>query len=184
MQRQQRDIANRGRIGNEVGSGVLSSISVESGSVSEGHPSPGPRTGPLPRVVVAALPPAGGLPTAPGSGWLAKVRCPESFCSCSRNCPRTCYRWGYTIRKCWQTLWGALQQVRVPRLRGRQEVGLLEKYQRHSLEEVLFALAVAGLSQRKVVGWVRRSNPCCTTSRSATLPSIMGVSPFCPLGRK
>ena len=32
----------------------------------------------------------------------------------------------------------------------------LEKYQRHSLEEVLFALTVGGLSQRKVVGWVRR----------------------------
>ena len=44
----------------------------------------------------------------------------------------------------------------MPRLRGRQEVGLLEKYQRHSLEEVLFALAVGGLSQRKVVAWVRR----------------------------
>lgn len=66
------------------------------------------------------------------------------------------YRWGYTVRKCWQTLWGALEQVRVPRLRGRQEIGLLEKYQRHALEEVLFALAVGGLSQRKVVGWVRR----------------------------
>ena len=26
------------------------------------------------------------------------------------------YRWGYTVRKCWQTLWGALEQVRVPRL--------------------------------------------------------------------
>ena len=66
------------------------------------------------------------------------------------------YRWGYTVRKCWQTLWGALQQVRVPRLRGHEEIGLLEKYQRHALEEVLFALAVGGLSQRKVVGWVRR----------------------------
>jgi transposase-like protein len=66
------------------------------------------------------------------------------------------YRWGYTVRKCWQTLWGTLSQVRVPRLRGQQEVGLLEKYQRHALDEVLFALAVGGLSQRKVVGWVRR----------------------------
>ena len=66
------------------------------------------------------------------------------------------YRWGYTVRKCWQTLWGTLQQVRVPRLRGRQEVGLLEKYQRHALAEVLFALTVGGLSQRKVVQWVRR----------------------------
>ncbi len=66
------------------------------------------------------------------------------------------YRWGYTVRKCWQTLWGAIEQVRVPRLRGREEIGLLEKYQRHALEEVLFALAVGGLSQRKVVGWVRR----------------------------
>jgi transposase-like protein len=66
------------------------------------------------------------------------------------------YRWGYTVRKCWQTLWGTLEQVRVPRLRGRQEIGLLEKYQRHSLEEVLFALTVGGLSQRKVVEWVRR----------------------------
>ncbi|MBI1941430.1 MAG: transposase [Acidobacteria bacterium] len=66
------------------------------------------------------------------------------------------YRWGYTIRKCWQTLWGALEQVRVPRLRGRAEVGLLERYQRHALEGVLFALTVGGLSQRKVVAWVRR----------------------------
>ncbi len=66
------------------------------------------------------------------------------------------YRWGYTVRKCWQTLWGAIEQVRVPRLRGREEIGLLEKYQRHALDEVLFALAVGGLSQRKVVGWVRR----------------------------
>jgi len=66
------------------------------------------------------------------------------------------YRWGYTVRKCWQTLWGALEQVRVPRLRGREEIGLLEKYQRHALEDVLFALTVGGLSQRKVVQWVRR----------------------------
>jgi transposase-like protein len=66
------------------------------------------------------------------------------------------YRWGYTVRKCWTTLWGSLSQVRVPRLRGRQEIGLLEKYQRHALEPVLFALTVGGLSQRKVVGWVRR----------------------------
>ena len=66
------------------------------------------------------------------------------------------YRWGYTVRKCWQTLWGALEQVRVPRLRGREEIGLLEKYQRHALDEVLFALTVGGLSQRKVVEWVRR----------------------------
>ena len=65
------------------------------------------------------------------------------------------YRWGYTVRKCWQTLWGALQQVRGPRLRGHQQFGLLEKEQHHSLEQVLFGLAVSGLSQRKVVGWVR-----------------------------
>jgi putative transposase len=65
------------------------------------------------------------------------------------------YRWGYTVRKCLQTLWGALEQVRIPRLRGREEIGLLEKYQRHGLQEVLFALAVGGLSQRKAVGWVR-----------------------------
>ena len=31
------------------------------------------------------------------------------------------YRWGYTIRKCWQTLWRALPQVRVPRLRGERD---------------------------------------------------------------
>ena len=66
------------------------------------------------------------------------------------------YRWGYTVRKCWQTLWGVLEQVRVPRLRGAAEIGLLEKYQRHALDQVLFALAVGGLSQRKVVGWVQR----------------------------
>ena len=50
------------------------------------------------------------------------------------------YRWGYTVRTCWQTLWGAIEQVRVPRLRGREESGLLEKYQRHGLDEVLCAL--------------------------------------------
>jgi len=66
------------------------------------------------------------------------------------------YRWGYTVRKCWQTLWGTLQQVRVPRLRGTAEIGLLQKYQRHGLDEVLFALTVGGLSQRKVVDWIRR----------------------------
>lgn len=67
------------------------------------------------------------------------------------------YRWGYTVRKCWTTLWGTLKGVRVPRLRSwEEEIGLLEKYQRHGLEEVLFALTVGGLSQRKVVRWVRR----------------------------
>lgn len=66
------------------------------------------------------------------------------------------YRWGYTVRKCWQTLWGALEQVRVPRLRGQEEIGLLEKYQRHALGDLLFALTVGGLSQRKVVHWVRK----------------------------
>lgn len=66
------------------------------------------------------------------------------------------YRWGYTVRKCWTTLWGSLEQVRVPRLRGGKEIGLLQRYERHSLDEVLFALTVGGLSQRKVVDWVRR----------------------------
>lgn len=68
------------------------------------------------------------------------------------------YRWGYTVRKCWTTLWGALHQIRVPRLRRARaaEIGIVEKYQRHSLEAVLFALTVGGLSQRKVVGWVQR----------------------------
>jgi putative transposase len=67
------------------------------------------------------------------------------------------YRWGYTVRKCWQTLWGTLEGVRVPRLRSREEeIGLLEKYQRHALGEVLFALAVGGLSQRRAVKWVKR----------------------------
>ncbi len=66
------------------------------------------------------------------------------------------YRWGYTVRKCWTTLWGDLQQVRVPRLRGREEIGLVERYERHGLDQMLFALTVGGLSQRKVVGWVQR----------------------------
>src|SRR5216683_1049407 len=66
------------------------------------------------------------------------------------------YRWGYTVRKCWTTLWGNLEQVRVPRLRGREEIGLVERYERHGLDQMLFALTVGGLSQRKVVGWVRR----------------------------
>ena len=66
------------------------------------------------------------------------------------------YRWGYTVRKCWTTLWGSLEQVRVPRLRGREEIGLIERYERHGLDEVLFALTVGGLSQRQGVGWVGR----------------------------
>ena len=66
------------------------------------------------------------------------------------------YRWGYTVRKYWATLWGLLEQVRVPRLRGAAEIGIVEKYQRHSLDQMLFALTVGGLSQRKVVSWVRR----------------------------
>jgi putative transposase len=66
------------------------------------------------------------------------------------------YRWGYTVRKCWTTLWGSLEQVRVPRLRGREEIGLVERYERHGLDQMLFALTVGGLSQRKVVRWVRR----------------------------
>src|SRR6266699_288756 len=66
------------------------------------------------------------------------------------------YRWGYTVRKCWTTLWGSLEQVHVPRLRGWKEIGLVERYERHGLDEMLFALTVGGLSQRKVVGWVRR----------------------------
>jgi len=63
------------------------------------------------------------------------------------------YRWGYTVRKRWQTLWGALEQVRVPRLWGRAEVGLLEKHQGHASDDVLFALTVGGLSQSRVAGW-------------------------------
>jgi transposase-like protein len=66
------------------------------------------------------------------------------------------YRWGYTVRKCWTTLWGSLEQVRVPRLRGREEIGLVARYERHGLDQMLFALTVGGMSQRKVVGWVRR----------------------------
>src|ERR1700739_3719029 len=49
-------------------------------------------------------------------------------------------RWGYTVRKCWTTLWGSLNQVRVPRLRGREEIGLVERYERHGLDQMLFAL--------------------------------------------
>ena len=65
-------------------------------------------------------------------------------------------RWGYTVRKCWTTLWGSLEQVRVPRLRWREEIALVECYERHGLDQILFALTVGGLSQRKVVNWVRR----------------------------
>jgi len=39
---------------------------------------------------------------------------------------------------------GSLEQVRVPRLRGWKEIGLLERYERHGLDEVLFALTVGG----------------------------------------
>ena len=82
------------------------------------------------------------------------------------------YRWGYTIRKCWTTLWGALQGVRVPRLRSQsEEVGLLEKYQRHALGEVLFALTVGGLSQRKAVKWVKQFLG--NTLSSATIATVL-----------
>jgi len=46
---------------------------------------------------------------------------------------------------------GSLEQVRVPRLRGQEEIGLIERYERHGLDQMLFALTVGGLSQRKVV---------------------------------
>jgi putative transposase len=81
------------------------------------------------------------------------------------------YRWGYTVRKGWQTLWGQLQGVRVPRLRGREEIGLIEKYQRHGLDEVLFALAVGGLSQRKTVRWIRQFVG--TTLSPATIGAVL-----------
>jgi len=82
------------------------------------------------------------------------------------------YRWGYTVRKCWTTLWGSLEQVRVPRLRGREEIGLVERYERHGLDQMLFALTVGGLSQRKVVGWVRRFLG--GTLSPATIGAVLG----------
>ena len=54
------------------------------------------------------------------------------------------YRWGYTVRKSWTTLWGSREPVRVPRLREGKEIGLVELYERHSLDAVLFALTVGG----------------------------------------
>src|SRR3989441_11983702 len=50
------------------------------------------------------------------------------------------YRWGYTGRKCWTTLWGRLEQGHGPRLRGGKEVGVVGGYERHGLDWVLFAL--------------------------------------------
>jgi hypothetical protein len=47
------------------------------------------------------------------------------------------YRWSYTVRKCWTTLWGSLEQVRVLQLRGREEIGLVERYERHGLDQML-----------------------------------------------
>lgn len=48
--------------------------------------------------------------------------------------------------------------MRVPRLRRarREEIGLVERYERHDLDQMLFALTLGGLSQSKVLGWVRR----------------------------
>jgi transposase-like protein len=53
-------------------------------------------------------------------------------------------------------LWGSWQQVRVPRLRGWTEIGLVERDERHGRDEGLFALSGGRLSPRTVVGWVRR----------------------------
>ena len=41
---------------------------------------------------------------------------------------RKVFRWGYTVRKSWQTPWGVLKRVRIPRLRERREIGLMGKY--------------------------------------------------------
>ena len=49
--------------------------------------------------------------------------------------------------------------MRVPRLRGQAEIGLLEKYQPHALGEVLFALPVDGLSQAQEEVEKRRQEP-------------------------
>jgi hypothetical protein len=38
-------------------------------------------------------------------------------------------RWGYTVRKYWQTPWGVLKRVPMPRLRrDGKEIGLMKKY--------------------------------------------------------
>ena len=95
------------------------------------------------------------------------------------------YRWGYTVRKCWTTLWGSLEQVRVPRLRGREEIGLVERYERHGLDQMLFALTVGGLSQRKVVGWVRRRLLQRLNERAKLfggLEKCIGLGPWCDTG--
>jgi hypothetical protein len=46
--------------------------------------------------------------------------------------------------------------VRVPQLRAREEIRLVERFDRHGLNQLLFTLTAGGLSQHKVVGWVRR----------------------------
>jgi len=38
------------------------------------------------------------------------------------------FRWGYSVRKYWRTPWGFLKRVRIPRLRDKGEIGLMEKY--------------------------------------------------------
>jgi hypothetical protein len=46
------------------------------------------------------------------------------------------YRWGYTVGKCWTTLCGSREKVRVPRLHGREEIGLVARYERHGLDQI------------------------------------------------
>lgn len=41
---------------------------------------------------------------------------------------RKVVRWGYTVRKYWRTPWGFLKRLRIPRLREKREIGLMEKY--------------------------------------------------------
>jgi hypothetical protein len=85
------------------------------------------------------------------------------------------YRWGYTVRKCWTTLWGSLQQVRVPRLRGWQEVGL------NPIEavEMMYSPCRSGVAgeNRTVVS----SNGLSVTSVRRSLPSpALNVTIFPP----
>ncbi len=59
-------------------------------------------------------------------GWLRAER--DRRIAQRRQAGEKVYRWGDTVRKCWQTLWGRPEQVRVPRLRWEQRRKLRRQF--------------------------------------------------------
>jgi hypothetical protein len=68
------------------------------------------------------------------------------------------YRWGYLVRKGWETSWGRLGEVRIPRVRGPEgEIRLVAKFERklaRLVEQWVLGFG-QGMSLRGIAGWLK-----------------------------